>query len=116
MVSKILYVETIVLHFVVEVKSRISYKRSCAKKIKPGCGPCRRKCTDKINEVDRVEIFNNYWNENKSWDLKLQLTISRVKCSRSKRKRSADSIRGNKRKQTIQYTFEINGKIIEVLK
>ncbi|KAK0179311.1 hypothetical protein PV327_005075 [Microctonus hyperodae] len=41
-----------------------------AKKIQPGCSPCRKKCTEKINERQRLEIFNNYWNENKSWRLK----------------------------------------------
>ncbi|CAH1112240.1 unnamed protein product [Psylliodes chrysocephalus] len=35
-------------------------KNISAKKIRRGCGPCRKKCTDKINELNREQIFNNY--------------------------------------------------------
>ncbi|CAH1226770.1 unnamed protein product [Diabrotica balteata] len=80
-----------------------------AKELKPGCRSCRRKCSDKMNELERVQIFNNYWTETKTWDLKRQFVLSRVNSVPTKRKRPVDGRRDNQRKQTIHYNFEING-------
>lgn len=63
-----------------------------------------------------MEIFKNYWDEAKSWDLKRQFIISHVVSKATNRHRPSDGSRGNQRKQTILYNFDIGGEKIDVCK
>lgn len=93
-----------------------SGKSISSKVVKPGCAPCRKKCVEKISEVRREEIFKNYCNKNKTGDIKRQFVLSRIKTTPTKRKRPADHSRDDQRKQTIRYTFVVDGRTIEVCK
>lgn len=83
--------------------------------LKPACRPCKKKCSEQINEDERKEIFRNYWDEPKTWDLKRQFIRSHVGSEPIRRERRKDFSRSGK-KQTIRYHFDANGKRVEVCK
>lgn len=84
--------------------------------MKPTCRPCKKKCSEKINENERKEIFSSYWEATKTWDVKRQFIISHVKSKPINRERPKDHSRHGQRMQTILYYFDVNGSRIEVCK
>lgn len=86
------------------------------KSIKPGCFPCKKKCTEKINQNSRLDIFNNYWDESKSWEMKRQCILTQVESKPARRSRPKDGSRGDQRKQSIKYYLIVNGEKINVCK
>lgn len=86
-----------------------------AKTIKPPCS-CKLKCYDKLSENERQEIFNSYWNEKNTNDIKRQFVSSCVDSqpiARS-RKRNADS--GKVKENTLFYSFIVNKRSVRVCK
>nr|CAH7736374.1 unnamed protein product [Callosobruchus chinensis] len=83
-----------------------SGKKISSKAVKSGCAPCRKNCSEIITESTRQEIFNEYWNEKKHWDLKRQFIRSHVESKPIVRRRPRDNSK-NSKTQTIKYFFEI---------
>nr|CAH7742564.1 unnamed protein product [Callosobruchus chinensis] len=46
-----------------------------AKVMKEGCAQCKKRCTKRINQHTRENIFENYWSGSKSWDIKRQFIL-----------------------------------------
>lgn len=70
----------------------------------------------KITEDTRNEIFKNYWDASKTWDVKRQFIISHVRSKPVNRIRPKGGTKNGQRKQTISYFFDVNGTSIEVCK
>nr|CAH7751195.1 unnamed protein product [Callosobruchus chinensis] len=87
-----------------------------AKVMKEGCAQCKKKCTERINQHTRENIFENYWSGSKSWDIKRQFILAHVKSKPPSRKRPVDGSRGIQRKQTISYSLTINNGSVAVCK
>jgi len=88
-----------------EHKSK-SGKNIKAKALKPGCAPCKKNCTLKVNEPTRQQIFSTYWDEKKSWDLKRQFVRSHVTTKPIQRYRPKNSSK-NQRKHSILYSLDV---------
>nr|CAH7758675.1 unnamed protein product [Callosobruchus chinensis] len=87
-----------------------------AKVMKEGCAQCKKRCTERINQHTRENIFENYWSGSKSWDIKRQFILAHVKSKPPSRKRPVDGSRGIQRKQTISYSLTINNESVAVCK
>nr|CAI5816863.1 unnamed protein product [Callosobruchus analis] len=90
-------------------------KQIRAKVMKQGCIQCK-KCSEKINQYSRENIFENYRSGSKSWDIKRQLIVVHVKSKPPSRKRSVDGSRGTQRQQTLSYSFTIDNESVAVSK
>lgn len=86
------------------------------KNMKPTCGPCKKKCPEKVDDNLRRHIFSSYWDPTKNWDVKRQFIISHVRSKPVDRVRSKDGSRSGKRKRTILYDFDVNGTQVDVCK
>ncbi|KAJ8873216.1 hypothetical protein PR048_026849 [Dryococelus australis] len=47
--------------------------------MKSPCKRCRMICTENISEEDHFRIFNNYWSEERSWDIGIQTPPNKLK-------------------------------------
>ncbi|CAG9562635.1 unnamed protein product [Danaus chrysippus] len=80
------------------------------KKMKPACD-CRLKCNERINDAIRQFIYQKYYAEEMTWDLKRQFIISRVSEVQTARSRRRDPDQPPKRVYTLNYTFLIDEKV-----
>lgn len=85
------------------------------KKMKPACD-CRLKCNERINDSIRQLIYQKYYAEEMTWDLKRQFIISRVSEVQTARSRRHDPDQPPKRAYTLNYTFLIDEKVEKVCK
>ena len=79
-----------------------------ARIIKPPCS-CRLKCSEKLLQSDRQEIFNAYWSQEKGNDIKRQLTVSCVEKHSTVRSRKRDLASNKSKQNTLQYYFTVKG-------
>lgn len=86
-----------------------------ARVLKPPC-TCRMKCSDKLFEHDRQEIFNSYWSENKTMDTKRQFIASCVEKNSIDRSRKRAPNSNRNRENTLSYFFTVNSERIKVCK
>uniref|UniRef100_A0A2H1V0H9 SFRICE_000696 n=1 Tax=Spodoptera frugiperda TaxID=7108 RepID=A0A2H1V0H9_SPOFR len=85
------------------------------KKMKPACD-CRLKCNERINDSIRQLIYQKYYAEEMTWDLKRQFIISRVSEVQTARSRRRDPDQPPKRAYTLNYTFLIDENVEKVCK
>lgn len=73
------------------------------KSIKPPCHDnCRLKCNQKFSEEQRLKIYSDYWNAERSWDSKRQFVVSSIKTKPVVRQRARD---GSRKSKTESHTF-----------
>ncbi|XP_050507268.1 uncharacterized protein LOC126884950 [Diabrotica virgifera virgifera] len=73
-----------------------------------------RQCQD-LNEEDRKELFNNFWN-NLTWDQK-KIYIASLVCKKEKNRNTKKETEESRRKNTLTYTLKtLDGKILTVCK
>ncbi|XP_072397435.1 uncharacterized protein [Diabrotica undecimpunctata] len=77
-----------------------------AKAMKPPCPPCRLKCSEKIAEAVRQQIFENYWCNTKNWELKRQFVRSHITPKSVIRRRPKNHSK-RPREVSISYNFDI---------
>lgn len=80
--------------------------------MKPVCA-CRLKCNKRIDETIRPTIYQNYYANEMSWDLKRQFIISRVSEVQTARSRRRDP---GQPPYTLYYTFLVDEKVEKVCK
>lgn len=74
------------------------------------CTKCRFKCSTKVNEDERIEIFNGYWNLN-SYERQRDFIASSVLV------RDYKGTPSKKRKQVARtFTFDVNGRSVRICK
>jgi hypothetical protein len=96
-------------------ESYVTYKGKVkrARKMKPGCGHnCRMKCSTKITETQRENIFDEYWGLG---DYNLQKAFINSSVTQKSTKRNTKDAQKN-RNITRKYAFTINDTRIEVCK
>lgn len=79
-----------------------------ARIIKPPCS-CRLKCSEKLLQSDRQEIFNAYWSQEKGNDTKRQFIVSCVEKHSTVRSRKRDLASNKSKQNTLQYYFTVKG-------
>lgn len=89
---------------------RIMKKRS----LRDPCIGCRTKCTVKITDLQRGNIFKEFWDSNKSIDQKRQFIASCIEETPVNRNRDRTGIRSGKRKSSLKYFFTLNRQKIQV--
>lgn len=77
---------------------------------------CKLKCSEKINEKDRLNILQEFWSNEKSIDQKRQFVASSIKTNPIKRTRERTGDRRDKRQFTNHYFLVIEGRHINVCK
>ncbi|KAL1489779.1 hypothetical protein ABEB36_013713 [Hypothenemus hampei] len=78
--------------------------------------PCKKKCVEKIKQNQRLQIFTNYSEELKSWDMKRQFIRRHIEGKLTWRSRRRDGSRENQRKQSIEYYLSLKQERIQVCK
>lgn len=91
-------------------------KTIAAKRVKPPCNSCKKRCYEKINENMRSQIFKAYWDTSKNWDLKHQFILSHISSRPVIRRRPGNGSKEGQRQQSISYTLTANNECISVCK
>lgn len=78
--------------------------------MKPACNTnCRMKCSTKISEQNREEIFTFYWDPEKDYNLKRQFIVSCIQSKPTARQRLRSGDESKLRSNTLVYSFVVNG-------
>lgn len=86
-----------------------------AKVIKTACF-CRKRCSNTINDEQRRQIFEKYWDESKTWDMKRQFILTCIRKKPIERRRIRSEDAQKQRNHTLEYKFLIDQKEINVCK
>lgn len=88
--------------------------------LKPACN-CKRRCYEKISEVDRLIIFDDFWRNHCSLQEKRQYIAERITKTKKKRsnvpktvKDQRGSNRADRRNYTLLYRLKVNEENIPV--
>lgn len=86
-----------------------------AKTIKTPCS-CRKGCGTKVDNEQRRIIFEKYWNEGKTWDMKRQFILTCVRKKAVERRRIRNKDSRKQRNHTLEYKLLVDQKEIDVCK
>lgn len=78
-----------------------------AKVMKPPCS-CRMKCSEKLPEYERQKIFDSYWSEEKTTDIKRQFIFACVVRHSTARSRKREQNSNKSKDYTLFYYFTVN--------
>lgn len=91
-------------------QTRKRYKANEGRTLKPACN-CKRGCFEKVTEVDRLIIFDDFWRNHGNWDQKRKYIAERVTKIEIKRR---TVISDNKRTCNLRYSLRVNEEDIFV--
>nr|CAH7763754.1 unnamed protein product [Callosobruchus chinensis] len=86
-----------------------------AKVMKAPCN-CRMKCSEKLKENERQNIFDSYWSEENSTDVKRQFIFSCVEKHSAVRSRKRDPHSTKSKDYSLLYYFSVNSQRLKVCK
>lgn len=90
-------------------KDRKILKTNESRTLKPAC-TCKRKCYEKLTEVDRLIIFDDFWKNHCSSKEKRQYIADRI----AKIKRTNEKDMRRRRNYTLRYTLRVQDINIQV--